>query len=674
MNTNTKIIRLEKNSLLFTSVLFAFSFISQVFAVPAQLHVEGNQIKDPNGNTIILRGACLPDLGYAEYYYDVDMKASSIIDVLTDKTDSQSASPGWYTKVIRIPVYPPETSPAPASHRWNPSNPDAFYNTFLRPIVNYCGQKGLYVIIDWHEVGNTNDDAADTSAFWAYMAQKFASDSHVLFEIFNEPNNQGDWTSARGDMQSWVDIIRNDAPNNLILVGTPQYCQVLAPVLDNPIDDENILYVAHIYPAHWYGGTEQIDIDGIASCAEVFPVIVTEWGYMSTTDPAKAMLNGTFTGYGLPLKHFLEEHGISNIAAYATTDWEPPMFRSNWNPHNRSTEFGCFVKDWLYEKSGITEPIETTILKCAVKAGKTQFTNQGPDANNVDKMKDYVTLSGTFRDRPAILTSITDMMVNIISLDDDSIIYSQTFDFNSSKVINDKFSYSHKIPAHTEGAITSLKINFAYKTFSIKTKNLDLTGLESPLRMDMVFGTNILSGEADETIINKTRLIPTRLMRLHEDKLVVSKAAAAHSTSPACDSLYIKGEIAVHNMDLDVNEPNLVVEDVNITWGDPNGAKTQTFTIRGSDVPSTGNFKTYVNKHLYTCKGVDSNLADANTDQVTAKFDFDKCIFTASIKKANNIYTGPGNGYGRLRINFAIPGHADFNEAVDVNLVTRRSY
>ena len=63
-----------------------------------------------------------------------------------------------------------------------------------------------------------------------------------------------------------------------------------------------------------------------------------------------------------------------------------------------------------------------------------------------------------------------------------------------------------------------------------------------------------------------------------------------------------------------------------------------------------------------------------NTDQVTAKFDFDKSTFTLSIKKAGSIYVGPGNGNGRLRINFAIPGQEDFNELADVNLVTRRSF
>jgi hypothetical protein len=199
---------------------------------------------------------------------------------------------------------------------------------------------------------------------------------------------------------------------------------------------------------------------------------------------------------------------------------------------------------------------------------------------------------------------------------------------------------------------------------------IDLTGLRSPLELDIAMGDSTLTGEANETIINKRKLIPTRLMRLYDDTLVVTKAKAKHSTRTASDSLSVKGEIAVGNMDLDVDEPNLVVEDVNITWGDGD-ANTQTFTIPG-DVNHS--FKVSKKGHVYTCKGVDSNVADVTTDQVSAKFDLDKCTFTVSIKKANSIYVGPGSGYAKFGINFAIPGHEDFNEVVDVNLATRRSY
>ena len=75
------------------------------------------------------------------------------------------------------------------------------------------------------------------------------------------------------------------------------------------------------------------------------------------------------------------------------------------------------------------------------------------------------------------------------------------------------------------------------------------------------------SAEVNEAIVNKRKIVPTRLMRLYDDKLVVSQGKAVHKVTPASDSLSVKGEIAVANMDLDYNEPNLVIEDVNVSWG-----------------------------------------------------------------------------------------------------------
>jgi endoglucanase len=637
--------------------------LSSLYAVPSWLHVNGNQIEDTNGNAIVLRGISLPDLGYLDSSYD-DMNALELIDKITDTDSTEGASPGWYPKIVRIPIYPPQTTPAQAPYYWDPANPDDFYNNYIRPVVDYCGEKNLYVIIDWHQTDNTYDEVADTNTFWTYMAPKFAGDSHVLFELFNEPNNNiGDdtenWDSVRSDMQTWVDIIRTYAPDNIILVGTPNECTMLGPVIANPIVDNNVIYVAHIFPSQWQGGTEEIDLDSIVQCAEIYPVFVSEWGYMATADIDLQRYNGTKAGYGLPLKAFLEEYGISNTACVAAYNWYPPMFRTQWTHRNSATEMGCFAKDWLYEKSGIFNTPETTTLKCKIKAGKTQFAQQGPDANDINKMKDTFQFSGTYATKPLLLTSITEMDINIVSLDDNEIIYSESIDFNSLDVVNDKFKYSYKIPKGHAGAITSLKMNFAYKTFSIKAKKTDLTGLGAPLRLTFGLGNNILSSEVDETIINKSRIIPTRLMRLYDDKLVVTRARVSSSIYPLSDSLSVKGDIAVENMDLDANEPNLVNVDVNFIWGD------QTLTV------PKHNFLASKKGHYYRCSKVPMDVNDCNAGLVTAKINLDKCTFKVSVKKADDLDIGLDDGFVRFGINF---GDDDFNQPADVNVVTGRSY
>ena len=129
-----------------------------------------------------------------------------MIDRLTIKIDAQGSSTGWYPTVIRLAIYPANSTASQSPFTYD-SNSTAYYDTLLRPVVDRCQQRGVYAIIDWHGIGDTGTDREATSAFWRDMAPRFANDPHVLFELFNEPinrtenNKNGDWTSVRADMQ-----------------------------------------------------------------------------------------------------------------------------------------------------------------------------------------------------------------------------------------------------------------------------------------------------------------------------------------------------------------------------------------------------------------------------------------------------------------------------------------
>jgi len=319
------------------------------------LHVEGNKIKDPNGNVVVLRGVSLIDLGFLEGWQG---GAINMINRLTDRDDSQGSSPGWYPKILRIPIHPPD-SVDNWPYRWG-RNDDRFYNGLLRPVVDYCADKDLYVVLDWHYIADTWDKVTQTSEFWEYMAPRFADDSHVFFELFNEPMNGGGsntdrWLSVRTDMQTWVDIVRSYAPNNLILVGGPGWSQIIGPAATHPILGSNIVYVSHVYPAHWLGiyGNRSWFENQITTCAAVHPVMMTEWGFTTTSE---TLLNGTISEYGRPLMNFIERLGIGHTAWVASHNWGPPMFNTDWTLRCGEGEMGCFVKDVLYEKRNHDQP------------------------------------------------------------------------------------------------------------------------------------------------------------------------------------------------------------------------------------------------------------------------------------------------------------------------------
>ncbi len=338
-------------------VLLVFACLTTpLYAATPWLHVDGNEIKDPAGNVVVLRGVSTIDLGFLEGWQG---GAINMIDRLTDKTDTQGTSPGWYTRILRIPVHPPDAV-GNWPHRFDPDD-DSFYNNLLRPVIDYCAARDIYAIIDWHYIDDTWDKVEQTSEFWEYMAPRFAGDSHVLFEIFNEPiNNSGGsqterWLTFRGDAQTWVDIIRTHAPDNLILVGGPQWSQIIAPAATYPVSGGNIVYVAHVYPAHWLGiyGSQSFFKGQITTCTAAHPVIMTEWGFTTTSE---VLLNGTITNYGRPLMDFLEQNGVGNTAWVASTNWGPPMFHSNWTLRCGEGEMGCFVKDMLYARRNDDRP------------------------------------------------------------------------------------------------------------------------------------------------------------------------------------------------------------------------------------------------------------------------------------------------------------------------------
>jgi hypothetical protein len=289
-----------------------------------------------------------------------------------------------------------------------------------------------------------------------------------------------------------------------------------------------------------------------------------------------------------------------------------------------------------------------TIKKCTVTAGKTQ----GQDSNDISNIKDAFVASGTLSDFSPDLNDIGLFDVNIASVTSDGNvqIYHEINNFDVRDVNHGKFKYTHKIPKGGEGAITSLTFDFTKLTFAITAKDVNLTGLGCPLQLCIALSDYLPSGEANEAIVNgPKKLIPTRLMRMYDDTLVVNKAKAKHnSTKASSDTLSVAGDIAV--IDTDVNLCN---EDVNFVWG------AQMFSV------PPGSFKASKTGHLYKCSKV---VADANGEPgvVTAQVDTDKATFTLSVNGANAIATSGSIPFG---ISFA-----DFNETVPVNSVTGRSW
>jgi aryl-phospho-beta-D-glucosidase BglC (GH1 family) len=282
-----------------------------IFHRPSQLQTRGNRIVNANLEIVRFKGLMIPDPG-------------------------RLAGEGRYTRalfeavratganVIRIPVHP---------QFW--VNDTNYLPHYLDPAVKWAGELGLYVILDWHSIGNEmtgyapqvpelfcHTDAMTTN-FWAQVAAHFRADPQVVFEIFNEPQNisAADWQRCAGRLAG---VIRAQGATQLIIVGGLNYGRELDWVRREPVAGDNLAYASHIFPSHPQSGWNH-DFGNVAAR---YPVVITEWGYIDkqeTPNPPDHYPSGDASTYGNPLMSYLDERGIGWVACWYDEQWQPAM-------------------------------------------------------------------------------------------------------------------------------------------------------------------------------------------------------------------------------------------------------------------------------------------------------------------------------------------------------------
>lgn len=302
-----------------------------------KLRVEGNQLKDANGRVVVLRGAAVIGLEDSARYRG---GSRFVIDLLTDP------SKGWHANFIRLPVFPGHYLRDPAG----------YVARHLQPAVDLCAAKRIYCIIDWHYFANPYNLTAQSRQFWTDMASRYKDHPYLIFEIFNEPitggsGKQAEWDKWKNWAQDIVDLIRSQAPDNIVLVGGPHFSSHLRGALSNPVNGANIAYAGHIYPGGYYPHANGANSSNpahweyqIGVVADHHPVIITEWGY---GELKRAETKGTMGSFGAPFKAWADSRNLSWTAWVADWDWYPAMFNRNYT----TTEFGSLVKEWLKPRS-----------------------------------------------------------------------------------------------------------------------------------------------------------------------------------------------------------------------------------------------------------------------------------------------------------------------------------
>lgn len=143
-------------------------------------------------------------------------------------------------------------------------------------VVDAAIQKGLYVLIDWHD-HHADKNLKQSKAFFNKMAKRYKGVPNVIYEIWNEPEKE-EWSTIKNYATEVIKEIRKHDQKNIIVVGSPFWDQHVDVAAKDPIrDQQNIVYSFHFY------ASDNNHQEGLMARAEEamrlkLPLFVTEWG------------------------------------------------------------------------------------------------------------------------------------------------------------------------------------------------------------------------------------------------------------------------------------------------------------------------------------------------------------------------------------------------------------
>ena len=308
-----------------------------ILARPSQngaLSVKGTQLVDEKGQAVQLRGISTHGIAWFPDFVNQD----AVMQLGKD----------WGANLFRIAMYTDENG------GYCTDGDKEKLKALVTDGVEYAKQADMYVIVDWHILHDSNPltHKAEALQFFKEMTEKLKGEKHVLYEICNEPNSGCSWEDIKTYANEVIPVIRENAPEAVILVGTPTWSQEIEKPQNDPITGyDNIMYTLHFYAATHKEDLRSKMVNAVEAGT---PVFVSEYGLCDASGNG-----GNDLGQAQSWIDTMDQHGISYaVWSFCNKEETSALIASSCRKTSGFTredlsESGKWIYDMLHAKGDI---------------------------------------------------------------------------------------------------------------------------------------------------------------------------------------------------------------------------------------------------------------------------------------------------------------------------------
>lgn len=310
-----------------------------ILARPSQngaLSVKGTQLVDEKGQAVQLRGISTHGIAWFPDFVNQD----AVMQLSKD----------WGANLFRIAMYTDENG------GYCTDGDKEKLKALVTDGVEYAKQADMYVIVDWHILHDSNPltHKAEALQFFKEMTEKLKGEKHVLYEICNEPNSGCSWEDIKTYANEVIPVIRENAPEAVILVGTPTWSQEIEKPQNDPITGyDNIMYTLHFYAATHKEDLRSKMVNAVEAGT---PVFVSEYGLCDASGNG-----GNDLGQAQSWIDMMDQHGISYaVWSFCNKEETSALIASSCRKTSDFTredlsESGKWIYDMLHAKGDISD-------------------------------------------------------------------------------------------------------------------------------------------------------------------------------------------------------------------------------------------------------------------------------------------------------------------------------